>query len=67
MNKDLKLIEGHQEETKILEIRKLIQILSSWGNVNYNGQIALDRLEQIVNELKKKYTLEEIQEMVDRI
>jgi len=50
-------------EMQLLEIRKLVSILNTWGNVLVNGNVhAQDRLQTLCNEIiEDGYTLDDIE------
>jgi len=50
------------DEMKLREIRKLIDILSTWGNVLVpGGKHANERLKEIIDELNKQgFTIDDI-------
>lgn len=58
-----------KHEIKLLEIRKLIDILNSWGDVLVNGNItASERLQIVCNEITNDgYSLDDIENELIKI
>jgi len=54
-------------ESQLLEIRKLISILNTWGNVLVNGNVkAQDRLQALCNEIQSDgYSIDDIEEAIE--
>lgn len=56
-------------ESQLRELRKLMDILNSWGNVLVNGNIpAMDRLQQVVDVIQLDgYSMEDIDKAIQEL